>query len=301
MTCFKPLLRCASLCLLVASVVPISARAGSGFEILRSLYESDPHLPLEMTVSADQNAENVRRVEFTFAAYDNQIVPARLDIPVNFDNPPVIVALHGLTQSRAQWWRKDEGPYSFPSRHRSALIDAGFAVLAIDARAHGDRLADTDFQDQSVILQNGYNNLGRHLVSETVLDVRRALDALEQIKGVDHDRIGLTGFSLGAFIGNIAVAVDPRIDAGFIMALPFLPVSEGQSASFTSPFQYVEGLSGKDLTYLAATQDFLYTREIVDAYVQTFAGAPDVIWVESDHDFPSDTAGLSVAFFESVF
>ena len=277
------------------------AMAEGGFDLLRSYYAVDAHLPIALTVVSDTEVAGVRRVEFTYSAYDNQIVPARLDIPLGVDNPPVIIALHGITQSRAQWWREDHGPYSFPSRHRQGLTDAGFAVLAIDARVHGDRMVATDFPDQSIYLRESYFDAGRKIIAETVIDVRRAIDAAEEIDGIDTDRIGVTGFSLGAFIGYLAAAVDPRIDAGMIMAMPFLPVTEGEVASFTSQFNYVEGLAGKPMGFIAGTRDPLYTREAVDALEAAMQGQPEVTWVESEHDLPEDTAAISVAFFERVF
>lgn len=287
----------ASLALASALALPSAASADATFEVLRSYYSVDAHLPQNVVVSDDSQTEGVRRIEFTYTSFDNQIVPAQLDIPLGVENPAVIIALHGITQSRHQWWRADDGSYSFPSKHRAALIKAGFAVLAIDERAHGERMVPTDFQDQSVIVQNGYFDAGRKIVAESVLDVRRAIDALATIEGVDHDRIGVLGFSLGALIGHISTSVDPRIDAAFIMAMPFLPVTKGQTASFTAPSNYIEGLKSKPLGYLAATKDVFYTRTDVEAFASAFPEAPEVDWVESEHDMPAETSEYSLAFF----
>lgn len=50
-----------------------------------------------------------------------------------------------------------------------------------------------------------------------VIDVRRVMDWAEARNDVDPDRIALGGFSIGAVIASIAVAAEPRVDAGFIV------------------------------------------------------------------------------------
>ena len=46
-----------------------------------------------------------------------------------------------------------------------------------------------------------------------VRDVRRAIDWAEAQPGVDADRIGLIGFSMGAIVGSLIAANEPRIAA----------------------------------------------------------------------------------------
>lgn len=279
----------------------LPAIAKEPFSSLRSLYTLDAHLPQTVDVLSDETSEGVRRIELTFTAFDNEKVPARLEVLQNAENPPVIILLHGLTQSRAQWWRTDKGPYSFPSRHRKALVDAGFAVFAFDARKHGDRRGPADFADPGIYLQNGYFDAARKFIAETAIDVRSAINALDRIDGIDASNIGVTGFSLGAFIGYLATAVDTRIDAGFFMALPLLPVTKGEVASFTSPFAYAEGFDGRVMGLLAGTKDQLYTKEGIDSLAAAMRSDTQVTWIESDHDFPDSTADISVNFFETAF
>lgn len=288
--------------LAVASLAIVApAKAETIFEYLRSYYTIDAHLPQNVDVQEETTTEFARRIEFTYSTFDNQLVPARLEIPKGTQMPPVIILLHGLTQSREQWWRTDDGPYSFPSHHRDALVQAGFAVLAIDARSHGERKSDTDFDDLLVYLSNGYVDAVRKLIAETAIDVRGAIDALNQVGGVNVDQVGLVGYSFGAFAGYLASAVDPRIDASLLMAMPILPVTEGQGASFTSPLAYAPGFEGKTLGFIAATEDTIYTRESFDALVAELPAEPQVNWIEGGHDLPEDTAAISVAFFQKAF
>lgn len=51
----------------------------------------------------------------------------------------------------------------------------------------------------------------------TVIDIRRLVDWAEAQPEVDSDRIALIGFSMGAIVGSVAIANEPRIDAGIMV------------------------------------------------------------------------------------
>lgn len=49
-----------------------------------------------------------------------------------------------------------------------------------------------------------------------VIDIRRSIDWAETQPGIDAERIGLVGFSLGAVVASLVVATEPRISAGVL-------------------------------------------------------------------------------------
>ena len=51
----------------------------------------------------------------------------------------------------------------------------------------------------------------------TVIDIRRIVDWAEAQSDVDPDRIALVGFSMGAIVGSVAPANEPRIDAAVLV------------------------------------------------------------------------------------
>lgn len=57
------------------------------------------------------------------------------------------------------------------------------------------------------------SDLERGLVAmrQVVLDLRRACDWIQQVPGLDGNRIGITGISLGSITGSLAAAIEPRI------------------------------------------------------------------------------------------
>lgn len=52
---------------------------------------------------------------------------------------------------------------------------------------------------------------------DTVIDIRRLVDWAQLQPGVDPDRIALIGFSMGAIVGSLALAHEPRFGAGALV------------------------------------------------------------------------------------
>jgi dipeptidyl aminopeptidase/acylaminoacyl peptidase len=98
---------------------------------------------------------------------------------------PTIVALHGVSKNRTDMMRV-----------ALLLNGAGFNVLILDGRAHGHS-------------EGRYVTYGFHEQH----DVRSAIDWLIAQKGIDGERIGLVGESMGAAIALQAAARDKRIRA----------------------------------------------------------------------------------------
>lgn len=279
------------------AIVGQAEMAEAAFDLVRSYYTSD-NIPLEAEIVAQDTIDGAVRETVRFRSFDREMVTAYLARPAGIVRPPVVIALHGITQSKNQWWL-DGGPWSFPSRHREILLKNGIAVLAIDARNHGERILENDFRNPLVYLTKGYFESTRKIVAETAIDVRRAIDYLETRQDVDAARVGLIGFSLGAHIGWIATAVDPRVDRALIMAMPFLPApKELRPGGFTAPRNYLVGLTGRAIMIVAATHDEFYTAEQVSRlFEEVPTNLKEFRLVESGHDLPASTARFSKFWF----
>ena len=97
-----------------------------------------------------------------------------------------VVLLHMLTRSRRDW-----DPTAERLRH------AGFVVLSLDFRGHGDSSGSTGSGRLDVLVQ----------------DVQAAVAYVKSRPGVIGDRIGLAGASLGASLAAIAAASDPSVQS----------------------------------------------------------------------------------------
>ena len=121
--------------------------------------------------------------------------------PVQVQNPPVVVILHGFASCK-------QGSNRCYIKLAESFAKAGIAALRFDFRGSGDSegaLSALSFED---------------LLSD-------ALAVLEEVKGfqgVDHERIGLFGASLG---GSIAVLSANQFQKIKAMAL-WAPVASGE-------------------------------------------------------------------------
>lgn len=103
------------------------------------------------------------------------------------------------------------------------LAARGFVAVAIDARHHGPRAGGADAGSGgyvAAILAKFKGASGYPFLYDTVWDLMRTLDYLEQRPDIDARRIGLLGISKGGMETYLTAAVDPRIAA----AVPVLGV-----------------------------------------------------------------------------
>ncbi len=139
---------------------------------------------------ADANLMPVPR-DVTFASRDPQMPDAKLAgwwIPAQAADAPAVVLVHGIYSCRR------EANVLVPA---GMLHRAGFSVLLMDLRDHGDSEGD----DRR--FSGG---------TEEHLDVLGAYDWLVA-QGVPADRIGVVGMSIGSMTAIIAGGQEPRIRA----------------------------------------------------------------------------------------
>ncbi len=107
------------------------------------------------------------------------------------------------------------------------VLSVGFAVLALDAQCHGDRIAVNDyapvnhFADPSAAgnPRKGYFTQPDIYV-QTTRDYRRAIDYLETRGEIDQRRIGVLGYSMGGTQTFLLAGVEPRVRVCVAVAAP---------------------------------------------------------------------------------
>ena len=121
---------------------------------------------------------------------------------------PVVIWLHPYTYqngwSNASPWESTGSDYRLAQRPAiPSFVKRGFAVLAFDQIGFGARVRNArDF----------YRRYPRwSLMGKMVADTRAAVDALVALDVVDPSRISLMGYSLGAKVGILTMALDGRV------------------------------------------------------------------------------------------
>lgn len=191
--------------LLAASAAPAATRTpcdDTAYEAFVKLYDYDATAPLNAKIieSSDMGGTTVEKFEFD--SVNGQRVPGYLVLPPNAGKRPLILVLHGLGGS------KDDLLRAAPML---AMFGVEHAFLALDAEYHGDR------QKIGTELIGADLNVARQGFIQTVLDYRRAIDYVSERDDIDLERIGVGGMSMGAMMGTILTAVEPRIKAAALV------------------------------------------------------------------------------------
>ncbi|RIQ23826.1 alpha/beta hydrolase family protein, partial [Jiangella rhizosphaerae] len=212
------------------------------------------------------------------------------------------------------------------------LAKAGLVALALDPFGQGERLGYLDGGGRPVVAAGTAEHtyaglqawwLGQSPARWFVHEVRRAIDLLETLPGVDASRIGLTGNSGGGWLTTLATAVEPRIAAAapatFVTSRGrYLEGGQHQDAEQILLGGTEHGVDHGDLlaaaaprpmTVLAAEYDFFPiegTTETVRRARRSYEllGAPDaltLVTAATTHQYAPELAAAAVRFFCAAF
>ena len=186
--------------LIVAVAAGVLLGCGATSAQTGGLFAYDPTAPLDVRETASTVADGVRAIELTYASPKGGRVPATLVLPAAATPAPAVIFQHGAgNASRADFRAEAED-----------LARAGLASLLVDAplaRPGARNWVTFQLRDRLGYVQN-------------VVDIRRAIDLLEQRADVDAGRLAVVGHSYGGSIAGVVAGVEPRVDAVVVMAGP---------------------------------------------------------------------------------
>jgi uncharacterized protein len=273
---------------LVASILSTLISCGGDKELpVAHYYEYDQDLPLLDSVRLLTDTTDFSLYYLTYQSVHDKKVTALLTLPKKNKQPlPCIILMHGLGDRKTVDYIEAGNQY---------LLDAGYAVLRLDISNHGDRFKyDYDFD-----LTDGYRYWTRDLITQTVFDLRRAVDFIQTREELDPRRIGYFGISLGGIIGTIFCSVDERVEvpvivlAGGKLNLMFgKDVLSGDTKDYLSiidPINYVAKISPRPLLMINAAYDDV-VPPITSKLLFNAAKKPkEIIWYPAKHhDIPID-------------
>jgi dienelactone hydrolase len=221
------------------------------------LYEYDATVPLEARIVEKVKKDDQLREKIVFRGVQGFLVPGYLQLPASGAGPfPCVLLLHGWSGSKEHWWQ--DGNYISGGNARRALVADGFAVFALDAQCHGDRIAQNDFAPPNHYVdeaatsdrRKGYFTLSDIYV-QTTRDYRRAIDYLETRPEIDKSRIGVLGYSMGGTQTFLLTGVEPRIKAAVAVATP----ADKSKWSVVAPQNFVRGIGDRPLLTIIGRAD----------------------------------------------
>jgi len=294
------------LALTVTGLVSVSILCAQGvpapigeeaFEVLMAFYDYDSEIPLEARVVALKETRTSVRRKIVFRSARSFLVPGYLECPKAVEPPyPCVLLLHGWSGSKEDWW--EDGNYVSGGNARKALLVKGYAVFALDAQGHGDRIAENDYH-----VVNLYNEPGapprknyftlREIITQTVIDYRRGIDYLATRGDIEMERIGLLGYSMGGFQTFALTAVEPRIK---LAAGCVVPVSWREDVVL-APANYARGIGDRPFCMLMGRADDMCNEaEAREVYVLVEGPETKLLLYDAGHRLPVDYVRDAVAF-----
>ena len=277
---------------LIAPAVPAAGdgepypRVGEeGFKARLPFFTHDSAVPLEARVVREWDRDDTLRQKVVFRGAQGFLVPGYIEFPKEGQKPfPLVLLLHGWSGSKENWYEDDN--IISGGIMRKALLEAGYAVLALDAATHGERSSEIDylgvnaFDDPKAPAKRNFFTFAE-ITIQTVKDYRRALDYAAQRGDVDMGRIGMVGYSMGGMDAFCLLSVEPRIRTAVACVPPLFSPSYGPA----SPIDYSWGVKGKSLLMLMGRQDDMYEAPRVEAsYHQYIESAESkLVWYDEGH------------------
>ena len=251
-------------------------------------YEYDKKLPLQDSVKLLKDTTGYKLSYVTFRSVHNKEVTGLLTVPGASSEPvPVIILLHG---------KGDRKTVDYIEYGNEMLYKNGYAVLRIDISNHGDRIEnDYDFD-----FKGDYRYWTRDIISQTVFDLRRAVDFISTRNELDHNKIGFFGISLGGITGTIFCGVEKRVRvpvivlAGGQMNLIFgkhaLSSGTKNYLSVIEPINFVEQIAPRPLLMINAENDDIIPPLMSKLLYKKADKPKQINWYPSKHhNIPIDS------------
>ena len=164
------------------------------------------------------------------------------------DEAPVAILMHGLGQSSMTWLAYDHAFYV--DAITRDLIERGYRVFALDARAHGPRADRLSPMDRLKGARTGEAGPYRAMINRTVADYVELLDSIETRFG-KPDRVAVIGYSMGAQTAILLSAQEDRVTHLVTMVPPAV-----RNVPEVAPITYASRVGAKWLLVTASEDQF---------------------------------------------
>ena len=266
----------------------------------RTFYETDRSIPLEARIVEQIEVDNTIREKIVFRGAQGFLVPGYLQYAVEVTTPrPCVLLLHGWSGSKEHFWK--DGGYISGGNIRTALLAAGFAVMALDAQCHGDRIAENDYApvnhyvDPEIegIQRRGYFTQ-QEIYIQTTRDYRRAIDYLETRPEVDSQKIGVFGYSMGGAQTFLLTGADPRIQVSVSCCTP----ADNSKWSSIAPQNFAAEIRQRPFMMIMGRSDTMCSIEKAQALFDLIPSSrKQLMFLDAGHRLPPEYVPHAVSWF----
>lgn len=274
-----------------APSAPLERLGEEASRALAQVYEYDRTIPLESRTVERIEKEGTVREKIVFRGTQGFLVPGFLQFPADRKGPfPCVLLLHGWSGSKESWWQ--DGGYLSGGTLRMGLLDAGFAILALDAQCHGDRISQNDFAPvnhhvdpkQGDVQRKGYFTQ-QEIYIQTTRDYRRAIDLLETRPELDARRIGVVGYSMGGTQTFLLSGVERRVKVAVACVVP----AERSKWSPIAPQNFAGAIGERPFLMIMGRSDSMSpVDQARELYALFKSSKTDLIFLEAGHKLPKE-------------
>lgn len=273
---------------IVAAAAAAQDMHPQAYGLLKSIYAYDQTYPLNARIVGSIQQGDTAFEKVVFESFHNGKVPGLLALPSVGEPPfPIVLLLHGVTGSKSQWLGDE---FTHGGELSAGLLREGFAILALDAQYHGDRAVYNDYLDAGdMVFRKGWGVRYVNMVTQSVVDYRRAIDYLATRDDIDSARIGLLGYSMGGHMAFILGAVEERIQATVACVVPHMenmPMAAGA---------FARDMGADPLLMLMAREDRFYTQSQAENLFESVPGNRKTLrFYDGGHSLPAEYTGHAV-------
>lgn len=204
---------------------------------------------------------------------------------------PLAVLMHGLMGSSLYWLAEDN--LMFGDDVTAELIERGYRVVALDARAHGARSTGASPMEFVKAARAGDSVRYEAMITATIADYQFVLDKMLGKFG-DTPRVLVVGYSMGAQMGTLFAAEDPRVTHLVTMVPPAV-----WNVPAVAPIAFAPKVTVPWLL-ITAEQDQFSTPEQNAELIAVAGRTPDTHSFNSRHMLPGDYVGVVEKWLDSL-
>ena len=168
----------------------------------RAFYAYDSTLALNAELKELETTAYGVRYHLAYDSANDQRVTAIFSLPRHYKEPhPAILLMHGSGGNK---------DVDYIHAASQMLNSQGYATLSIDSQYKGERARpgkSGELQPDSYTTRDAW--------TQTVIDLRRAVDYLYSRPDIDKSKIGYLGVSMGGMLGAVLGGVESRISCFF--------------------------------------------------------------------------------------
>ena len=250
------------------------------YDLLKSFYAYDKSYPLRAEIAGTIRHEGYSFERLTFESFHGGTATGLIALPEQGQAPyPVVLLLHGLSGNKKQWLGD---AFTSGGEVTRGLLRAGYAVLALDAQYHGDRsIYNRHIDVGDMVFNRGWGVRYANMLTQSVVDYRRAMDYLATREDFDPTRIGVLGYSMGGHMTFMLGAVEERVKVVVACVVPHM---SGMPMAATS---FAADLGRVDLLMLMGSRDRYYSTEQAESLFKAVPGNnKELRFFDSGHSLP---------------